>query len=140
MHTVTVYILIKHCCTLLDSHKAARSADPDPSSPDPELEVLRRYSANTWQETKLAMRAHSSSRVPTWRSITRTWTVLGRALDVDRYLSAEEQAKSDERVVNPLERCNWQDCVCSVFKPIHLVRICQGCRAVAYCNSKCQLK
>lgn len=38
----------------------------------------------------------------------------------------------------PLERCAWEQCLCSVFRPLHSLKKCTGCHMVAYCNLRCQ--
>lgn len=41
-------------------------------------------------------------------------------------------------VFHSLERCADNQCLCSLYKPVHRLRVCKGCYCAAYCSAQCQ--
>ena len=72
---------------------------------------------------------------PLYPAARSTWAILRSALELEKYLPAadDEPVESDSTGM-----CAWKDCECFFIRPVHLMRVCNGCYMVFYCNKKCQ--
>lgn len=115
-------------CTFLLSHwrKEARN-----SRASRKINVLRRFTQTWWKATTDDLYDMSSDKALRSLDLARAWRGLGRALP-------EEDVPGGDWRFSPLERCAWKDCLCSVYKPLHRMRVCRGCHSAAYCGKKCQ--
>ena len=59
---------------------------------------------------------------------------------LERHLPSLPESNDMTHAFEPLRRCSWTECVCSVHKPAHKLRVCKGCCVVAYCGTKCQTR
>lgn len=109
-----------------------------PAVPRPKLDALRYSSAKQWGEVENALRNKRLNSYPNWKPIVKAWDLFGKILKVDEYGSVAGVNADASPAFMLLERCGWQECLCSVHRPIHRLRVCKGCWRVAYCNAKCQ--
>ncbi|GJE93254.1 zinc finger MYND domain-containing protein [Phanerochaete sordida] len=108
------------------------------SSQNPRMQAMRRHTASVWKSTMDSMHARALHKSQKWRPMVQSWTALGKALEVEKHLVP---APADaELPFAPLERCGWRECLCSVHRPTHGLKVCLGCWQVAYCNAECQEK
>lgn len=57
---------------------------------------------------------------------------------LDHHMSMVSHEVAGAQDFEPLERCAWEECTCTVFQPLHKLKKCTGCHLVAYCNLRCQ--
>ena len=114
-------------------------ASGDSNSPDThrKINIVRRFSRKAWRSAQYKMRDIAKHR-PMWQSVFESWKQLGEVLEVEKHRSADESEDHTKAIFSPWERCAWKQCLCSVHKPIHRMRVCKGCYRVAYCNANCQ--
>lgn len=124
------------CIDMLGKHRRAKT---EGSTRYP-LPLLRKYSRWSWRVARDDVRARGFDRVQSWKEMVRTWTLLGRALQVDTLGTAQPDPEEVRKSFVPLERCGWAGCMCSVHEPIHKLQPCKGCFRVAYCNKMCQAR
>ncbi|GJE89911.1 zinc finger MYND domain-containing protein [Phanerochaete sordida] len=105
----------------------------DPGNNRPKELAIRRLTYNLWRETTDDLnRRRLVLRSQEWKEFARVWRGVGRAIpDVP-------EGEASESPFEPLARCAWGGCLCSVHKPKHRMRVCKGCWVVAYCGTKCQ--
>lgn len=130
IHGITIQLI-----ALMNKKREGRTESPGSR---PKLDALRCLTAKHWKHVVHLFRTGRSNSYPCWQPIVQAWHAFGKALEVEKYLSVAEQ--TSHSVFPPLERCAWQDCLCSVYKPIHPLRVCKGCWRVVYCNAKCQTR
>ena len=129
--------LIAQCVTILKKKKRE-----DVTGRHPRMDALGCCSRRLWRDIQNKLGSVRSSQYLSWGRIIRSWNELGIALEVEKY---PWEAKSiddfgSQAAFGPSERCGWKNCLCSVYKPIHRLRVCKGCYRVAYCNPDCQTK
>lgn len=115
-----------------------------PSSPDsphwsarhPPSLAARRYSLARWKITRNNMRAGGFRIHKKKQILWLNWNLFGPILE--RGVNAVQTSQPDCQEFGPLERCANQECVCSVFKSTHAMKICKQCFLVSYCNKSCQ--
>ncbi|GJE93330.1 zinc finger MYND domain-containing protein [Phanerochaete sordida] len=96
----------------------------------PKTVALRRHTLAAWQSVTDEARRR---QLPAWRAFVQLWT------SVKALLPAAPQAEQPAQF-GMLERCAWDECLCSRYKPAHRMRLCQGCERVVYCGERCQRK
>ncbi|GJE93335.1 zinc finger MYND domain-containing protein [Phanerochaete sordida] len=98
----------------------------------PKSAAMRRH---TLQESQVISdeiaRRQLARRSDDWRRFVRTWQV------VRTYLTPEP-GEAQWTPFGALERCAWEECLCSRHKPAHRMRLCKGCELVVYCGARCQ--
>lgn len=120
-----VRAVIRHCVASLRNH--------DPATEGAKTAAIRRHTQATWQASvsgdagKGADRQHKAQ----WRYFMVLWRSVGDVL----WLPRRDEETSPFRV---LKRCHWVECLCSVHKPAHGLKVCTGCWLAAYCGSQCQ--
>lgn len=103
--------------------------------PEDRMMAMRCYAYQAWETSARNMYARRA--VPTgeiWDLIVEIWRELGS------YFPQRRHGGNNSSIFTPLERCSWAGCACSVFKPAHRLKVCKGCRLVAYCGSGCQTR
>ncbi|GJE93279.1 hypothetical protein PsYK624_094380 [Phanerochaete sordida] len=97
----------------------------------PRMLARRRLMRSRWQATSDELaRSQVARQSAEWTAFSRMWRRAGTF-----FPPVPDAAESP---FEPLERCGWGECLCSVHKPAHRMRICRGCWLVAYCGTKCQ--
>lgn len=124
--------ILKECCDLLRFRARLSNAS---TTARKKREMLRRIS-----RTSQRAAAQAIGTQPIHHS---EWQIVLKYLDtLGKYLKEDDVGAEDLNVSpwSPLKRCRRPDCLCSVHKPKHALRICHGCWSVAYCNEVCQAK
>lgn len=98
----------------------------------PKAAVMRRQTLEAWKGiteelTRRRVLAHDAN----WRIFAVLWKM------VENLIPYPENVK--ESPFPLLQRCGWRECLCSVHKPAHRLRVCKGCWLIAYCGSRCQM-
>ncbi|GJE93194.1 zinc finger MYND domain-containing protein [Phanerochaete sordida] len=86
------------------------------------------------------LRTRNAHRIAQWKPLHQTWTLLGRALEVDEHGTARIEPEEIRATFPLLARCNSSECLCSIHEPLHKLQTCRACSRVAYCNDRCQQK
>ncbi|GJE93321.1 zinc finger MYND domain-containing protein [Phanerochaete sordida] len=98
----------------------------------PKSLVLRRHALQSWASVADELRMRDlPRRDPAWYPFAELWMSIKRLLPS----LAREPPYVPFAV---LERCAWDQCLCSRHKPAHRMRICKGCERVVYCGKRCQ--
>lgn len=96
--------------------------------------AMQCYSRKVWRATVDEIdRNQLVPQYPHWRQFLVMWQGLGNFIP----------CTSDAAIpaaFEMLQRCSWHKCMCSVHKPAHRLKLCKGCRVVAYCNTGCQTR
>lgn len=132
----TVLKTLSACVAVLEQQR--RRGYTEPPGRRPTLDALRRFSAKQWKRVVASFRTMRLNIYPGWQPLIRSWHTFGTMLDVERYNAAAVAEESVAPVFPPLERCGWQDCLCSVHEPVHSLKTCRGCWRIAYCSLRCQ--
>ena len=86
---------------------------------------------------EISSRSFATKAPGMYKNIRDRWAELGRALE--KY---DTKLELDDRDIKSAflgrSRCAWSKCLCSIYKPVHALRVCKGCWRVAYCGPKCQ--
>lgn len=138
LRTEHVRVTINHSAWMLIQHCERQPEDPTTGSAVRPSPSMRRFSLQCWQKANdwlTAQKCHTQIR---WRPICRAWKLLGGALQQGE--DALRSPDTQQGVLEPAKRCAWDECLCSAYKPTHELRLCKGCWAVAYCNSRCQTR
>ncbi|GJE93275.1 zinc finger MYND domain-containing protein [Phanerochaete sordida] len=132
IHGVLLKLLVQ-CRDILRQGSTSRSAaKPIPSRL--KFNLFRNTSRRFRDFAVQRIRQESKGEHEMWKSTLDIMDSLGEFLRNDE-LGPELPA------INPfplLKRCHRPECLCSVYKPSHRMRICAGCCKVAYCNKICQ--
>lgn len=127
---------------LCEMNRILRYYQLHPTPPDSRLDrappslSARRFSHKSWKEAEdTLVRSGISSRTRL-NSIHNEWIKLGQELE--RGMSAATVEDAEEFPVEILKRCSWRDCACSVYAPVHHLRVCTMCYMAAYCSVLCQ--
>lgn len=112
---------VEHCFRLLRRQQRENT---------PEMEAIRCLTLKLYEGSvqKLAQGSSESARIRG----AQTWMGLGS------YIPREGPRIMNRWTPPLLKRCGWQECLCSVYKPAHRMRVCNGCCKVAYCGDRCQ--
>lgn len=101
----------------------------------PKTVAIRRHTLKAWLATTNQLnRSRLAQRDRGWKRFSLLWQRVGTLIPPVPDLEASEAA------FEVLQRCGWGECLCSVHKPAHRMRICKGCWVVAYCGAECQKK
>ncbi|GJE93258.1 zinc finger MYND domain-containing protein [Phanerochaete sordida] len=113
----------------------ARVGELDKDDDRPKTIAARRHALQAWRRVKDELRrrqlVHQDRH---WKVFELVWERIGAAIP---------PVPSEAAPASPfelLQRCGWSECLCSVHKPAHRMRICTGCWLVAYCGPRCQEK
>ncbi|GJE89907.1 hypothetical protein PsYK624_060190 [Phanerochaete sordida] len=99
----------------------------------PQALAMRRFTHNFWREITIDLHQQRLAlRHRGWRTFSVLWRRVGQAIPEG------PEAVPNEAPFEPLARCAWHKCLCSVHEPKHRMRVCKGCWVVAYCGTKCQ--
>lgn len=110
------------------------------TSREPASLSVRRFTRRAWKSGRDEL---MSKRAPTQehlRSLYNAWRQLGEDLETSDVLFNARTVNLNVRDFEPLERCAFDQCECSVFESTHPMKACRGCFLVAYCNEECQRK
>lgn len=103
----------------------------------PKLDLMRRCSREHWRSLYAELKSRNLQDHPMWKRAMPYLDTIGRLLGVNKY---SDSGPLPTGLFTALERCRSKDCLCSIHKPIHHLRICTGCWCAAYCNVRCQTK
>ncbi|GJE93332.1 zinc finger MYND domain-containing protein [Phanerochaete sordida] len=106
-----------------------RATDSRPKTAAMRLHTLRAWQAVTDEIARNGQLAHRSA---TWLEFTQLWYAL------QEHVAWPAPREPYHAPFGALERCAWDECLCSVHKPAHCKRICKGCERVMYCGERCQ--
>lgn len=129
--------MIARCVHFVKQHKSRPQVDVDEGFSPPSLS-MRRFSHKYWQAAKNKMAAGNYLAKPSLRSIYTTWKQLGETLQLESAALVSSGTQQVGLELQVTKRCAWAECLCGAYKPAHGLRLCKGCSAVAYCNSRCQ--
>lgn len=118
--------IIEWCCIEL-----ARRYPTAQVQVNQKVAARRRFTHQAWLSSVSEIDRRRLLRIwPDWQETVRVWRALGRLIPISR----------DDPVpaFTPLQRCNWQECLCSVHRPAHHLKVCKRCWLVSYCSSRCQ--
>lgn len=104
----------------------------------PPLSMIE-FTYGEWETTKNTLdRLGVGRRASTTdlEEIYNGWESLGQILELleSRHDGADRNVLDFE----PLKRCGWRHCPCSVHLPTHPMKVCKACWTVAYCSERCQ--
>lgn len=100
----------------------------------PKAAALRRHTLEEWQAVDAEIVRRQLARTnDEWRRFARTWQAVRRHL-------LPEPGEAQEVPFGVLQRCAWDECLCSRHTPAHKMRMCKGCESVVYCGERCQRK
>ncbi|EKM50120.1 uncharacterized protein PHACADRAFT_264672 [Phanerochaete carnosa HHB-10118-sp] len=99
----------------------------------PKMVAIRRHTLRAWQATTSQLnRSRLVQRDKGWKRFSLLWQRVGDLIP------PVPDMEADEAAFEVLQRCGWGECLCSVHKPAHRMKICKGCWVVAYCGPRCQ--
>ncbi|GJE93259.1 zinc finger MYND domain-containing protein [Phanerochaete sordida] len=99
----------------------------------PKTLAIRTHTLTVWQTVMGELsRRRMAQRSSDWRDFVSTWIRVGGLMP-----PVPDEVPEDSPF-EPLQRCGWSECLCSVHAPAHSMRVCKGCWLVAYCGANCQ--
>ncbi|EKM50054.1 uncharacterized protein PHACADRAFT_153362 [Phanerochaete carnosa HHB-10118-sp] len=129
--------LLSRCRDVLRSHSRNSSGSTNTRR---RLKLFRGSSRRYQQAAVQAIRTHGQKIHSQWNTILQSLDSLGEYLNRVEDGFDPKSPDTDGSPFTALKRCHWSECLCSVYKPSHRLRICEGCWRVAYCNKICQSK
>lgn len=106
---------------------------------DRRRDYLRSFCRALWSATVVSVRQNSPLKDNrTLQLALNAYIQLGKLLGMGS--PAKISPYPGVGPETPFRVCHWRGCLCSVFKPSHSLKKCNGCEKALYCNDKCQAR
>lgn len=96
---------------------------------------VKRFVLDSWQQTRDRW---AQERIANHHLVLKNLNIAWGRIGDELKAVGVPSTHGFERDFEPLKRCARKACACSVFRPVHFLGACSGCRLVVYCNKRCQ--